>query len=272
MRGHSPNIRQEVKDTIVFIKGHFPNMKPRQIRVHIKQNLKMFKLNQNQVPSVRSIQKILNKPENRKNIERIKNDALNQRWNIGLGMKYGITANIVPVLIKIKQNENLSDDLTIRKARWIEYLYPTLELIFKRRRPNINQEERIGLIYLIAENYAKLEEIFEIKNGVNNTPIHAMDTSDIDNMYLVKEDISNENITGLSVNIQFFETERLLSSLLTSERIRNIKEHPITEGELKAIWGKFSQKAANRLNEAVQKANREIEQYKENMEKDGELK
>ena len=276
MRGHSPNISQEVEDTLVFIKGHFPDMKPRQIQTHIKQNLKAFKLKENQVPSVRSIQNKLNKAENRKKIERIKNDALNQHWNIGLGRKYGIPAYIVPILIQIKQIENNSDGLThyltIRKARWVEYLYPTLEPIFRRQRPKLYSEQRIWLLYIIAEEYAKLEEIYEIKTGEKTPLIPAPDTSDLDYRFLVKEDISDESIVDVLLRTRLSETADLLRSLITDERAHKIKEHPITKGELKQIWGDVSQKFVDRLNIHLQKAAKELEQYQINKERDGEQK
>jgi len=258
MRGHSPNITSKVEDILVFVKGHFPAMKPREIRTHILQHLEAFDLKESQVPRVRSIQNKLNKPENRTRIEKIKSDALNQPWNVGLGMKYGISPGIVPVLLRITRIETeaggdeLTYDVTVRKALWVDYLYPTVDEILRRRRPKLNAGQRAWVIYSIAEQYAKLDELEETSNG-KDTGKPALDTTDLDFRFLVKEDVSNKSIGDAGAYVRLPEFARVVSSLVESDRILTIKEHPLTRSELGDYFKAAPQKKIDQLNRQLQK-------------------
>ena len=139
-------------------------------------------------------------------------NPLDRPWNIGLSMKYKneIPADIVPVLVKLKQeyaiedirerdriakelnktspaalafiesklkdNEKLlQDDLTIRTARWIAYLYPSLK-----------DKTTLFHISIIAEQYAEQEAINEIITGEISPVIQAPDTSSLDDTYFIQ--------------------------------------------------------------------------------------
>jgi hypothetical protein len=276
MRGNSPNITKSVENTIVFIKGHHPTMTAKEIRSELTRHYEIYKLKKRQIPSVRSIQNKLKKPKNKENIQKILNDPLNQKWNISLGKKYGIIASAVPILIDIKQLENNRDDLpnglTLRKAQWVEYLYPALNGILKRQRPELDLEQRIWRIYVIAEEYSKIEEIYEIKADSETPSPSLLDTSDLDNKFFINEDLSDDSIVDASIHHRLTETRDLLRSLITNERASKIKEQPITKEELQPIWGAFSQQAAVSLNKTLNKAILEIEIQKESLARDGETK
>jgi hypothetical protein len=271
MRGHSPNITKAVENTIVFIKSRHPNMTAKEIHEDLRQHYEIYNLAKRQIPKVRSIQNKLKKPKNKETLERIKNDPLSRHWNISLGRKYGISAQVVPILIHIKQIENdnrdkLPDELTIREAQWVEYLYPALNEILIRQRRELDPEERIWRIYFIAREYAKAEEMCEIKAMEKTTSISIPDTPNLDTKFLIEEDISDDSIADFTIHRQVYE---FLRPKINIERIANIREQPITKSELEPFFGRFSQKFAKRLNASLRKAARDLEKYKEDLEKEG---
>jgi hypothetical protein len=269
MRGHSPNITKKVEDVLVFVKGHFPDLKPREIQAYIRLHLKTFDIKENQVPSVRSIQSKMNKPENRSRIERIQNDPLNNLWNIGLGMKRGVSAAIVPVLLlvaKIELDSNqLTYDLTIRKALWLDYLYPTLDEIIKRRRPKLNLEQRGWLAYCIAEEYAKFEELQTIAAPNDSSTGFTLNTEDLDYQFMIKERVSDKDIGDIGAFIRLPEFSRFISKLFENNRMATIGERPLTVQELNPVLENISPKKLDELNKQLKKI---AEQFQENGDAD----
>lgn len=260
MRGHAPNITQRVEDILVFVKGHFPAMKPQGIREHILGHLNAFNLLEEQVPSVRSIQAKLNKPENRERIERMMADPLNRLWSVGLGREYGISPSIVPMLLQITRTEmsggpgELTYDLTVRKAQWVDYLYPALSEIIKRGRPKLNSAQRAWVLYCVAEQYAKLEELEGMSNEQSASDTPALDTSDLDYRFLIEEDVSNKSIGDASAYVRMPEIMSYVRSLLDSNRLLTIKEHPLTREELGERYRDTPQSEIDRLNRQLRKA------------------
>jgi hypothetical protein len=264
MRGHSPNITSKIEDVLVFIKGHYPAMKAKDVRDYLKAHLAAFNIQESQVPSVRAIQVRLNKPENVSRVERIQADPLNRLWSVGIGMKHGISAAIVPVLMKISRIEHARDeltyDLTVRKAAWVEYLYPALDEVIRRRRPKLKSEQRAWLAYCIAEQYAKLEELQRTSQGESDSERPELDTTDLDLRFLIEEDVSNKSVGDAGSFIQFPEMMRLVSSLFESGRVAELDKHPLTRNELGNLFYTASQEDIDRLNKQLLKNTQDLEQ------------
>jgi hypothetical protein len=264
MRGHSPNITKQVEATLVFVQGHFPTMKPKEIQAYIKLHSKTFDIKENQVPSVRSIQSKLNKPENHSKIEKIKSDPLNRLWSVSLGMKHGISPEVVPVLLEIARFENESGkinikyDLTIRKALWIGYLLPSLAGIIKRRRPKLTSVQRAWLIYCIAEQYSKLEEMQQVSQGDASGKFE-VDTSDLDYTFLIQEDVSDKAVTETGSRLQFPAIMRFTNFLSETKRYLKIKDHPLTKEELDGFLEDVPQDEVDQLNRKIQKSAEKLE-------------
>jgi hypothetical protein len=153
-------------------------------------------------------------------------NPLDRPWTIGLSMKYNIPAEIVPMLLDIKESEKQYYILTIRKARWIAYLYPSVEKlltsnprveqVLKKLLPHtalfnnslttapmmskLEQEFKtkhstsisIAITILVASLYEKQEQINEITTGEISSLISAPDTTSLDDVYFNKYDISVE--------------------------------------------------------------------------------
>jgi hypothetical protein len=269
MRGHSPNITKKVEDVLVFVKGHFPDMKPREIQSYIRLHLNAFDIKEHQIPSVRSIQSKMNKPENRGKIERIQTDPLNNLWNIGNGKKYGVSSTIIPILLLIAKTEldskQLTYDLTIRKALWLDYLYPTLDEILKRRRPKLNLEQRVWLAYCIAEEYAKLEELQTMATPGGSGVGFTLNTEDLDYQFLIKERVSAKAIGDMGAFVRLPEFSRFLSSLVEKNRMATIRERPLTAEEFSPIFENVSSKNLDELNKRLKKI---AEQFQESTDAD----
>lgn len=164
-------------------------------------------------------------------------NPLDQPWSIGACEKYGIPADMIPVLIQIQQFAQRIPrvKITIRQARWFARLYPTVQkMMTKKQPPNIagvliqlaiymhveldreeskvlvelfkilesakelsNQGEKeqfyqlVGLAWLalIGVQYARQEQVSEL---IGEPSKREFDTSALDNLYFIREDISGE--------------------------------------------------------------------------------
>ena len=153
-------------------------------------------------------------------------NPLDRPWTIGLSMKYNIPAEVVPMLLDIKKSEKEYYTLTIRKARWIAYVYPSViqllasnprvEQALKKILPQTalshnsmisasiisksEQESKIkhsttlsrAITILVATLYEKQEQINEITTGEMPPLISAPNTTSLDDIYFNKFDISVE--------------------------------------------------------------------------------
>ncbi len=194
MRGHAPNITKEVENVVVAVKGTNPKYAANQIRKHIKDNLKIFRLKDNQVPSVRSMQVILSKPENRRKVKKIMNNPLDKPWSIGSCEEYNIPADIIPTLIEWEQVGQ--PKFTIRQARWFARLKLVVFEMSEKKRPleywlsglapivtnsgarfiipAPHDDSRFNLLANIAYLYAAHEQVTEVRGETYR------DTSDLD--------------------------------------------------------------------------------------------
>ena len=118
---------------------------------------------------------------------------LERPWSVGACSQYNIPADIVPVLIKVKQSRarEMKDldlpviKLTIREARWFARLRPIVEALTKMRYP-FDVEESLRYLQYVVTLYAEKEQVSEILNE------QYPDTSKLDEILLVNEDLSHE--------------------------------------------------------------------------------
>jgi hypothetical protein len=120
----------------------------------------------------------------------ISKDPLDRPWSIGLSLAYKIPADIVPILIRIK----MLYGLTIREARWVSYLYPTLSELIDTVYPKDTSISRIGRITIIAGIYSYQEKINDIITGNVSKLISSIDTSALDDRYFIQHDISDTSL------------------------------------------------------------------------------
>lgn len=90
---------------------------------------------------------------------------LDTPWSIGCCIEFGISADTIPLLVELWQilsdkdqlGGDISSSLTIRKARWMSLLYPTLKRSLESKFPN-QRNKQIGYLSRISDEYMELEE------------------------------------------------------------------------------------------------------------------
>lgn len=125
-------------------------------------------------------------------------------WTIGSCVKYGIPADVIPLLIEEQKlnsgeqlhlilsqydkeyEETVDPRLTVRQAIWFARLYSSIERLIDSAEPDASPLQRLGYHSFIAEHYAKRERISQVLG--EDHP----DTSDLDKLYFfsVKLDIT----------------------------------------------------------------------------------
>jgi hypothetical protein len=111
---------------------------------------------------------------------------LERPWSIGACAHYGISPDIIPILIRLQKLKAASDEegspgkITIREARWVARLYPAAEpLIYKE---TIDNDERLWWLSVIVSGYVQRERVSEQMNE------QYPNTSDLDRLYFTNED------------------------------------------------------------------------------------
>jgi len=134
--------------------------------------------------SVSSIQKVLPKwKENYKGYD-------DRRWSMGTFVPQG---NIEPVLSLQRQLLENGRYLTVRRARWYSILYPILSPLMEQTYPNDISQNELRIMQ-IAWFYCRREQIAEMNHDSQ------LDTSTLDRIFLVEQDISFETILHEWVN------------------------------------------------------------------------
>jgi hypothetical protein len=162
---------------------------------------------------------------------------LDEPWSVGCCIKCDIPANIIPAIILIqKKRIKIQNPLTIREARWIATLSPVLNPILQT---NNNTNQTLGnedIFLQIACSYARAEQISELAG--DSYP----NTSNLDNLYLIKEDISFEALMDGFVNTTSLKKDR-------DESVMFLKHHPFTAEDMEPMMGKLSQNEIDLINE-----------------------
>jgi len=169
-------------------------------------------------------------------------------WSLGT---YVPPADIAPLISLQKQLFAYGRYLTTRRARWYAVLYPVLAPIIEQAYPGDNAQNELRIMQ-IASFYCRKEQIAEV-NDI------ALDTSKLDSIFLIYQDISfkamllewfnlflpdMENPDTLTLNIEG-NTELLLQFVNTltqsgvDQALKFFKEHPEVQ-PLAERWMVFS--------------------------------
>ncbi len=171
MRGHAPNITKKVESVVIVVKGNNPKFTANLIRQHIKQNSNIYKLRDNQIPSARSIQNRLSNPENRRKVEKMKDNSLDKAWSMGRLAKDELSPEAIPMLLEIQEQRRIDEQspLSIREAKWVS------RLCHLKQHGDVGSDEMRTSITIAtwAEAYALREKLCYVA-GVD------CDTSDLD--------------------------------------------------------------------------------------------
>lgn len=120
---------------------------------------------------------------------------LERPWCIGACSQYNIPANIVPLLIKVRQSRirQMEDvdlppiKLTIRQAQWFARLQPAVEALVKKVYPS-DADKTLRYLEEVVTFYEEKERVSEILNE------QYPDTSKLDDMLFVNEDLSFDTL------------------------------------------------------------------------------
>lgn len=165
--------------------------------------MKSFDDTGNPVPGEDAIIKRITKLK--KEVDAHPRSELDNPFTIGACLKYNIP--LTPALIEVYRLTLAdADEISIRHARWFSVFLPLLEPRVKDKRPNLKPLAQLGIVVIIAHNYARLEQIAEIKG-------HPLDTSWMDNKHFIEEDFSDGALTE-----GFFRT------LYTPQKVDAIKK------------------------------------------------
>ncbi len=129
---------------------------------------RVLKLEDKDNPSLRSYEERI-----RQIRQKLSKTPLDTPWCIGQCLKYGISGDVIPSLIRVK--EKIRDKLTIRRAKWIGLLYPAITQMTTAEHP-IDSLWFIQRLSFIGREYAIREQFCE-------TMGKDVDTSDFDTLF-----------------------------------------------------------------------------------------
>ncbi len=131
---------------------------------------------------------------------------LDRRWSIGAYMPQG---DIMPLLSLQRQLIKHDRYLTTRRARWCAILYPALSSLLEQVYPDDTAQNELRLMQ-IASFYCRKEQIAEVNGRV-------LDTSDLDNIFLIGQSVGFEDIVREWVNLFLPGVEKLDDLTLTPD-------------------------------------------------------
>ena len=215
LRGR-PGLSQEIKDALTKIRRRHPNWSIRDIE---KKFPEFFPHLKDKAPKRSSILNYFNNEE-KVNLARIEESDIDKLWSIGRSFTY--TGNIpinpeaVKRIIKIQQKANYP--ITIRKARWISYLSPSIE-----------DDDKLNDI---SYCYAYLELIADLSGALKNKEF---DTYEYDK-YLVDESQQQEFINKFMTQLSDIDDNTATSILTTGQLTEPIKEVIFRDKKAYAIY------------------------------------
>ena len=134
-------------------------------------------------------------------------------WSIGSCEDFNIPDEIVPILIMEQQTfvdekkkaafaemarmarDPVLPNLTIRKAQWFANLYPVVNALIEKKYDYLDIGEQQACLSMLVDQYSKRAQVADVID--NPTP----NTSDLDEIYFIKEDMSLASIgDGFSKN------------------------------------------------------------------------
>lgn len=181
--GRGPNISNTVRQLIVSQAIHDSKTMPRRaLAVRLQELIERMG---EPPPTEDTLVKMISEARNKQPGE------LERPWSIGACSQYGISADIVPLLIKVRQSRirAMKDldlppvKLTIRQARWFARLQPAVEALVKTRYP-FDVDLVLSFLEEVVSFYVEKEQVSEVLNE------QYPDTSELDEMIFVNEDLS----------------------------------------------------------------------------------
>ena len=216
-----PRISREVRTLIISQAIHDSKTMPRRALAVRLQDLiqKMGEVSPTEDTLVRMISAARNQQPS----------ELERPWSIGASSQYNIPADIVPLLIKVRQSRirEMKDldlpprKLTIRQAQWFARLQPAVEALVKLQYP-FDVGETLRYLEEVVTFYEEKEQVSEILNE------QYPDTSRLDEMLFVNEDLSFDTLLEAWWSLRTDEQKKGILKAL--ERIR---KSTITEQESK---------------------------------------
>lgn len=113
-----------------------------------------------------------------------RNYSPDRRWSLGAHIPQG---NIVPLISLQRQLSKHDRYLTVRRAHWYSVLYPVLSPLLEQAYPDDKEQNELRIMQ-IASFYCREEQ----KAKINGEPV--LDTTELDNEFLIGCNISFENI------------------------------------------------------------------------------
>ena len=199
-------VTEEIKSAIVELimrEKDYERKKKHPAHWYRSETAEAFNLTDRDNPSLRSYESV---------IQPIRKALLNKKlvdspWSIGSCENFNIPAEIVPILIMEQQTfvDNKEETkafaemarwardpvlpvLTIRKAQWFGILYPMVNALIERKYDYLDFGERQACLSMLVDQYSKRAQVADVMD--NPTP----NTSDLDEMYFIKEDLSKASI------------------------------------------------------------------------------
>jgi hypothetical protein len=158
-----------------------------------------------------------------------KKNPLDKPWNVGTCMDNGISGEVIPILIRLKMK--MGNMLTIRRARWLNILYPALKPMVEAQFPN-NIAEQDKRYAIIPREYAAREKFYKAVG-------RDMDTTDLDTLFFHYCDISEETL-GLVITDNIFISQTPIPFSEFSEQDMSeltSKVGPLTKKEIELLEG-----------------------------------
>jgi len=185
---------------------------------------KVLELADKDNPSLRSYEEKI-----RQIRQKLSKTPLDTPWCIGQCLEYGIPGDVIPSLILIK--EIIGDKLTIRRAKWIDLLYPAITQLATEEHP-VDSLWFIQRLSFIGREYAIREQFCEAMGK-------DVDTSDFDTLFFTYGDISDEALAAATTDNIFVKRAIPNIMQLAPDEIAQLetKLGKITQHERDTIYG-----------------------------------
>ncbi len=189
-RGKSQNVKNEVRETIIYIKALHDDWSPKRIENYLKNHKYELNLKLNEIPVDRTIRNIIVRGQStlaetkiRKNTNEFNN--LESPWNIGVASPFNFTPEAISLVTSMQSwlKKIYPDEIiTIRKALWISRLYKIADIYTKMLDMKVVKKKGIDIheiwrryLWEKTEVYSFYETIWQL-SGKSLPP----DTADLD--------------------------------------------------------------------------------------------
>jgi hypothetical protein len=183
-RGHSPNIKPEVRLAVLQVKTDHFDWSAANIRNHLLHKYASYKLTPEQVPQKRAIQKII--AEKYPDIEKFIHRPDQQPWHLGSPINNVLSVEVLPILLHLQQQKRQTNQrFSVMEARWAARLIPILKSF------GYEDDGLLDSLEIWVNKYVSREKLIELSNVKNPSklvklgkklfyPEGVSDTSDLD--------------------------------------------------------------------------------------------